>query len=95
MKEIELVVGNRTGLHARPAREFVNIARQFQSDIRVSHGVKSANAKSLLSILTLGVERGGTIRIQASGEDEEAALQALQAAVLGGLGEGAPGQGDN
>jgi phosphocarrier protein FPr len=93
MKEIELVVQNKTGLHARPAREFVNIAKQFQSDIRVHHGPKKANAKSMISILTLGVERGGAIRIEVSGEDEDLALRTLVEAVTNGLGEG-PAEGE-
>ena len=88
MREMELVVQNATGLHARPAREFVNVAKQFQASIHVHHGDKKANAKSMISVLTLGVESGGTIRIQVDGDDEELALRALETAVINGLGEG-------
>ncbi len=88
MKEVTLVVENETGLHARPAKVFVNIAKQFASDIRVQHGEKRVNAKSLISMLTLGAERGAEIRIIADGADETAALKALQAAMEEGLGEG-------
>ena len=56
MKEQELTIHNPTGLHARPAKVFVNTAKQYKSDIRVQHGAKKANAKSLISMLTLGVE---------------------------------------
>lgn len=87
--EVELVIQNRTGLHARPAREFVNLAKTFQCDVRVQHGAKKANGKSLVSLLTLGVKRGSTIRLEVSGADEAAALAALTAAVHAGLGEGA------
>jgi phosphotransferase system HPr (HPr) family protein len=86
-RDIELVISNRTGLHARPAREFVNVARRFQSEVRVHHGAKRANGKSLAGLLTLGVRSGGAIRIEVEGDDGEAALQALTAAVTGGLGE--------
>ena len=88
MRVVELAIRNRTGLHARPAREFVDIARRFQSEIRVYHGSKKANAKSILSILTLGVESGATVRIEAEGPDEELALCTLREAVAAGLGEG-------
>jgi phosphocarrier protein FPr len=86
--EVELVIQNRTGLHARPAREFVNLAKTFQADVRVQHGAKKANGKSLVSLLTLGVKRGSTIRLEVQGADEAAALAALTAAVHAGLGEG-------
>jgi multiphosphoryl transfer protein len=85
---VELVVQNRTGLHARPAREFVNLARTFQCDIRVQHAAKTANGKSLVSLLTLAVKRGSTIRLEAHGADEAEALAALTAAVREGLSEG-------
>jgi phosphocarrier protein FPr len=88
MKQLDIVIHNPTGLHARPAKVFVNTAKQFESDIRVEHGEKKANAKSLISMLTLGVESGSHIRILVDGVDEEAALQELQTAVANGLGEG-------
>jgi phosphocarrier protein FPr len=88
MKQIDLVIQNPTGLHARPAKVFVNLAKQYQSTVRVQHGVKMANAKSLISMLTLGAETGSQIRILVEGEDEEVALAALEKAVRSGLGEG-------
>ena len=87
MKYIERVIENPTGLHARPAKVFVNVAKGFQSNIRVYHGEKKANAKSLISLLTLGVETGSKIKIEIEGEDEEDALMALEEAILSGLGE--------
>jgi phosphocarrier protein FPr len=66
---------------------FVNTAKQFESDIRVQHGEKKVNAKSAISILTLGVGYGGQICITAEGPDEEAAMEALRTAVESGLGE--------
>lgn len=87
MKQLDVVIHNPTGLHARPAKVFVNTAKQFESDIRVEHGAKKANAKSMISMLTLGVESGSQIRILIDGIDEEAALDALETAVSSGLGE--------
>jgi len=96
---VELVIHNQTGLHARPAREFVNLAKRFQSEILVYHGAKRANGKSLASLLTLGVKPGSTIRIETAGTDGDEAMQVLSAAVAAGLGENvahaahpAPGQ---
>ena len=63
MKQLDLIIQNPTGLHAQPAKLFVKLAKQFQSDVRVVHGPKTANAKSLISMLTLGVECGGQVQI--------------------------------
>ena len=87
MKQIDVVIHNPTGLHARPAKVFVNTAKQFDSDIRVVHGAKKANAKSMISLLTLGVESGSMISILVEGDDEDEALVALETAVANGLGE--------
>src|SRR5688500_7442002 len=87
MKQIEIVIHNRTGLHARPAKVLVNLAKQFKSDIRLQHGEKKANAKSMVSVLTLGVVSGSEITVQADGEDEEKAIAELETAILAGLGD--------
>ena len=87
MKRKVLKIQNPTGLHARPAKVFVNIAKGFESDVNVYYGEKKANAKSMISMLTLGVEKGSEIRIEVEGSDEEQALQAVIEGVLSGLGE--------
>ncbi len=87
MKKLELVIRNPTGLHARPAKTFVQLAKEFKSEIRVAHGKKKANAKSMLSVLALGVHSGESIRIMIKGDDEEAAARAIEEAVRSGLGE--------
>lgn len=88
MKQLNFVIDNVTGLHARPAKVFVKTAKQFKSDIRVLHGSKKVNAKSLIAVLGLGVKHGGAIQVELDGVDEELAAEALQTAVSAGLGEG-------
>ncbi|XHR29669.1 MAG: phosphoenolpyruvate--protein phosphotransferase [Chthoniobacteraceae bacterium] len=83
--EVSLLPG--AGLHARPATVFVDEAAQFHSEIRVEFNGKTANGKSMASLLKLGIDGGSTLRIVASGVDAEAALTALKAAVESGLGE--------
>ena len=87
MKQIEIVIHNRTGLHARPAKVLVNLAKQFKSDIRLQHGAKKANAKSMVSVLTLGVVSGSALTVQADGLDEEKAIAEIESAILAGLGD--------
>ncbi|MBI1877980.1 MAG: HPr family phosphocarrier protein, partial [Chloroflexi bacterium] len=92
MKELDLILHNPSGLHARPAKVFVNTAKQFKADIRVQHGTKKVNAKSMISVLTLGVENEGQIRLSADGPDEDEALAVLKAAIEAGLGDEFPAQ---
>ena len=87
MPETTLTVRHKVGLHARPAALFVQTAKKFNSDIRVSHDEREANAKSILTVLTLGAEQGAVITIQAEGEDADEALAALTALVEDNFGE--------
>lgn len=66
-----------TGIHARPATILVNVAVKFKSDISLSHETKVVNLKSIMGVMSLGVYNGEIITIQADGEDEKAAINAL------------------
>ncbi len=88
MKQLNFVIDNATGLHARPAKVFVKTAKQFKADIRVLHGSKKVNAKSLIAVLGLGVKHGGAIQVELDGVDEALAAEALETAISTGLGEG-------
>jgi phosphotransferase system HPr (HPr) family protein len=87
MPAITLTIQHKVGLHARPAAQFVQTAKQFKSDIRVTHDEREANAKSILSVLTLGANQGAVIRVCAEGEDADQALEALESLVAGDFGE--------
>jgi len=75
--ETSVIITNQVGLHARPARLLVQTAAQFRSQIQLRHGEKTANAKSILGVLTLGAVLGDTITLHAEGEDAEEALKIL------------------
>ena len=75
--ETHLVIINKVGLHARPARLLVQTAAQFQSQIRLHHREKAANAKSILGVLKLSAGYGETIVVRAEGEDAEEAVKML------------------
>ena len=77
MVEKEFVIDNEAGLHARPAARLIKTAGGFQSDISIIRGSKTGNAKSLLSVLALGIFKGARITIQADGPDEVAALHKI------------------
>jgi len=88
MPEITLTVNHKAGLHARPAATFVQTCNRYKSNIRVKHGDKDVNAKSILSVLTLGANQGAVITISAEGEDAEQALSDLTKLIDGNFGEG-------
>ncbi len=75
--ETGVVIINRVGLHARPARLLVQTAAQFQSHIHVQSGDKSTNARSIVGVLKLGAAPGNTLHIHAEGEDAEEAVKTL------------------
>jgi phosphotransferase system HPr (HPr) family protein len=78
---------NETGLHARPASVFVNTATKFKSDLVLVKGEKQANAKSILSVLGLGITKGTEITITANGPDEEDAVKTLVELIRLGINE--------
>lgn len=87
---LTLTVNHPTGLHARPASLFVQTANKFTSDIQVQNLTDNsdlANAKSILSVLTLGVCQDYEIEIVAEGEDADDALKALEALIEDNFGE--------
>lgn len=88
MVKKEVVIINKTGLHARPASDFVLAAKKFESKITIcKEGGEPVNAKSVMRILAEGIGQGTKIEITADGVDEEAALDALTALVESGFGE--------
>ena len=85
MKELNINLNNRSGLHARPAKNFMNLAKQFSSEISVFYLQKKANGKSMISLLALGAESGSQIRIEIEGEDEGTAFTALKEYIENGF----------
>lgn len=79
MAERRLQVTGRLGLHARAANNLVRVASRFKSSITLQRldGSAEADAKSILSILTLAASRGTALRVVANGIDEQEALDAV------------------
>lgn len=77
MTEKVVVITNESGLHARPARLFTQLAAKFSSKITISSGEKQADAKSILTVLTLGATKGSEVVLKADGPDEAEAVEKL------------------
>jgi len=72
-----LEIKNKTGLHARPAAQFVQKASEFDSEINILFEDKKVNAKSIMGVLSLGIGQGKKINLKADGEDELKAIEEL------------------
>ncbi len=73
----EIMIKNEVGLHARPATFFIQKANEYKASIWIEMGTRKVNAKSLLGVLSLGVQKDMTVLISAEGPDEEEAVAAL------------------
>jgi phosphocarrier protein len=78
-RDLEIV--NRLGLHARPAKEFVETANRFESSVTVRKDDQEVNGKSLVDMMTLGATAGTVLTLDVEGEDADACLEALEELV--------------
>lgn len=72
-----------SGLEARPVALLVQVASQFKSDIYVESGQKRINAKSIMGMMTLGLNSGEDITVSANGEDEQQAMEDIEKYLSG------------
>jgi phosphocarrier protein HPr len=83
----ETVVTSKSGLHARPASDFVKLSSKFKSAITLNFKNKEINAKSIIAILSAGITCGSDISIKAEGADEEEAVEKLVELIKSDFGE--------
>ncbi len=93
MIEQEVKIVNIYGLHARPAMQLVELANRYVSNIEVSNGSLTVDAKSIMSVMRLAATQGTVLRIIADGNDAEQAVTELVELVRDGFGEMVPQEG--
>ena len=83
------MIKNPSGLHARPASEFIACAKKFNAKIAIgrTNEEEKVNAKSMVLLLSLGIGQGESVVICADGEDEVEAVDALVALIDSGFNE--------
>ena len=86
MSEVQLLIRNQLGLHARACALFVKAASRFKSEITVERDGVSVNGKSIMGVMMLAAEEGSTINVKAVGPDADQATAALQELVDGKFG---------
>lgn len=83
----EFTLLNKTGLHARPAAILVKALSKFQSDIKIIYNGKEVNAKSFISITSLGIDKNSKIIVNINGTDADKAMQTIEDLVNNKFGE--------
>lgn len=81
MYEVEIMVMNEQGLHARPASIVAKKASKFTSNITLIKDEKEYNAKSIINILSMAATKGDKIKIVANGDDEAKAVEELKIVI--------------
>jgi phosphocarrier protein HPr len=86
MKQDILII-NKLGLHARASTKLTQTASQFKSDIWIERNGRRVNAKSIMGVMMLAASKGSIVSLEATGEDEALAMEALMALINNRFGE--------
>lgn len=78
MKQFSYKISDPAGIHARPAGYIVKEASKYSSDIKIEVNQKTADAKKIFSVMSLGAKNGDDITVTVSGSDEEKAAESLK-----------------
>jgi phosphocarrier protein HPr len=88
MPQIDIVISNKLGLHARAAAKLTRLCGQFSSEIFIAKGPRRVNAKSIMGVMMLAAGLGTTVSVQAQGGDADQALIDIQELFNDKFGEG-------
>ena len=83
----KFIIGNKLGLHARPAAMFVKMANMFNSDIWVKFEGDEVNGKSIMGLMMLAAPAASELEVSAEGEDSLNAVDSLGELIEGGFEE--------
>ena len=79
MKEIQYIITDPCGIHARLAGQLVRLAQNYEAETEIFRGEKHSSVKNLLNLMSLGIRQGETVVVQVTGADEEACAVAIEA----------------
>lgn len=88
MISLEVEIINKLGLHARASTKLTQTASKYVSEVWITRNGRRVNAKSIMGVMMLAAAKGSLITIEASGVDEQAAIDALTALIADYFGEG-------
>ncbi|AAZ98366.1 HPrNtr [Thiobacillus denitrificans ATCC 25259] len=87
MQQRDVEIVNKLGLHARPSARLTQLASSFKSNVFLSRNGRRVNAKSIMGVMMLAAAKGSTITVEAEGDDEQDAVDALAKLISDGFGE--------
>lgn len=79
MKEIQYVINDELGLHARPAGQLVKVASGCACEVRLSANGQTVDAKRIMGVMRLAAKRGQTLTVSCEGQGEDEAAAAIEA----------------
>ena len=79
MKKKDITIQVDGSTETRPVALLVQVASQFRSDIYIESGNKRVNGKSIMGMMTMGLESGEEVTVSVNGEDEDEALEQIEA----------------
>lgn len=88
MLQQDALIKNKLGLHARASAKLTQVASGFPCEIWLSRNGRRVNAKSIMGVMMLAAAKGSTIGIETEGDQEHAAMDAIQALIDDYFGEG-------
>jgi phosphocarrier protein HPr len=88
MLQSEMLIKNKLGLHARASAKLSQLASQFPCEVWLARNGRRINAKSIMGVMMLAAAKGSTISVETSGEQEQEAMDAIQALIDDLFGEG-------
>jgi phosphocarrier protein len=88
MIRTSVTISNKLGLHARASAKLTKTASGFRSEVFISRGDRRVNAKSIMGVMMLAAGLGVDVELDAVGDDEQAAIDALVALIDDKFGEG-------
>ena len=75
------LIKNQLGLHARAAAQLVKVAELFRSEVTITRDGQRVNGKSIMGLMMLAAGQGATVAVEASGDDAEEMLDAIEALI--------------
>lgn len=78
MKQFQYTIKDELGVHARPAGLLVKLAKQYTSAITLEKNGKTCDMRKLMAVMGMGIRKGETVTVTAEGEDEAAAIEAVE-----------------
>ncbi len=88
MIEKQLTIINKLGLHARATAKLIGVTNNFTSSIEIGKDGRMVNGKSIMSVMMLAASQGTLLDFNIEGEDEQAAMDAVEAIIDDRFGEG-------